>query len=532
MAVFKWTLFGNTIEEETDVDSFLDEREVPNHWRLEDEIAKNDEAPAQENDEYAISDAVLETYYVATFREIYKQQDHVQGQYEQAWQERLKGLNEADKLLNLCVRHGKALVLSWEKRCAKIPQQGNEKLEHAVVRYAEEVWRCILWRTKENRAEIKEGLAKLSETILNNVRVPEGDDQDDSAKWSLRWFLDHLNLLAVQPQRNAKIQKEIRARLCDLPGYLGTPYAERCEFYKEVRRYKWIVREKRDFTPLGAIHMMMFDSEFKKYSADSCQKAADWIANVQKQSCYENIELNALNTLVWNEICDDLRRYLSNMGVLIEAYVDGTRCVAIIDVTLRSGERQYLCFSGVFDSPDPNIQTRFDYADPRLPQNKNISKLKEKIQEIAESMQRNTLWRSMQPELVTANENIRYYYDETDAKKNVTLKQVFQKRKGSLRGQVRMFSCCERKFFTKLETFPSSEVKECEIYVKYEPCGMCVPAIEDFEQKGYQLDIIPGEGPDEDDEDEEKKKRHEEKKKRDKEYKKRYDQLAREVAGY
>lgn len=464
MAIFNWKLFGCTIPEETGEDLSTDSARGPVCPPVPEENSENPDAVEQS---YTISDAVLEAYYVTILRKIYTQKRYTQQRDEGEWRKQLHRLNAIDEMLGLWVKRGKALVSFWEQRYREIPREGNEALENAVRRYAEEAYRRM-----RKGGQKTQNLAELSSEILARA----GEQQNVPPEFDLKKlqdFLDHLNALLEQDVKQREIRAKISARLRWLPQYLGSPYAQRYELYGNLRQYSQFNGADKFSTLL---YMLLDAESFQGYCANCIQTMADYIANRQSEVC----QMNVLACLTdWDNAWDTLKGELEKMPDTQKEYGEpAKRCFALIEVQLRSKTvKYYLAFSGLFDSKDPEIQNKFGF----------YKKLDEALTKIASAVRTELQIPAVR---VTATAAIRYYYS---ANQSVTLGQACRQVQGNFCKIKRMFSCCERKFLTQLETIPAADVWMYTMYIKWNRCELCQTAMEDFERNGYRYDLLPKE---------------------------------------
>lgn len=465
MAIFNWKLFGCTIQEETAEESSPD-REIGSVCPPVPE--ENSENPDDGEQQYTISDAVLEAYYVTVLREIHTQEHYVRGWDEAERRKQLQRLNEIDNLLGLWVKRGKALVSSWEQRYREIPREGNEALENAVRRYAGEAYRRLGKRGRET-----ENLNELSEAIIEHFTARDSNLQGTAGQ-ELRRFLTRLTGLIEEGTEEPRQRRRIYAQLRILPMYLGAPYAQRYALYSELREYNALTGAGRAST---VIYMVLSTTLFEEYCETHIQKMAGYVSDLQNEICQGDVmDFEAQ----WDITYDRLEQELCHLPITNHTYVKGNRCFALIDVILQRGIARYVCFSGLFDSPDPTIRTKFGCD------NKFFAYLKEALLKITEAV-----LPAYGPEnvMITANGNIRYYYRLC---RSVKLEDACLQVQEDFHDIKRMFSCCERKFLTELETISPSHVRVYEMYIKLKPCELCQKAIDSFEQGGYQAKIVCG----------------------------------------
>lgn len=463
MAIFHWKLFGCTIPEETGGDPLPDREYSPVCPPVPEE---NNQNPNDGEGQYTISDAVLEAYYVTVLREIHTREQNVLERDEGERRKQLQRLNEIDDLLGLWVERGKSLVLSWEQRYREIPREGNEALENAVRRYAEEAYRRL-----GNQGRETENLTALSEEILEHFTAP-----NDNLQWSLRRFLNRLTGLIEAFRERPQLRGQIYAQLRELPAHLGSPYTQRHMLYCALREYSVVTGAGRAST---VIYMILSETLFEEYCETHIQKMAGYVSEMQNEICQgDMMDFPAQ----WDSTYNRLEQELQNLPITNHMYVRENRCFALIDVLLQPGGlARYVCFSGLFDSPDPTIRTKFGCN------NKFFADLQDALVKIAGAV---LPGQNPQDVMITANGNIRYYYG---LHRSVKLADVCQQVQEDFQNIKRMFSCCERKFFTELETVPPVNVRVYEMYIKLKPCELCRTAIDSFEQGGYRTKIIYGE---------------------------------------
>lgn len=456
MVIFNWKLFEWTIPEQTNAEFSPNPQDVPHHLDMVyDTPEATEEFPGEQEGRYAISEAVLEAYYVTMLRQIdtHEQQDKKQF------------LDRVDDALNDWVERGKALVSSWEQRYRNLPQRENERLKNAVIRYAEEAYRR-LGRDGQER----ENLPALSREIVAGAGGQE-NPLPDTELAELQVFLARLNALFEQAVQQTEVRRRIYARLRRLPQYLGTPYAQRYALYRQLRQYSLLTGAGRAST---VVYMVLDAESFQGYCENHIQKMADHISRIQGGICRIGTPADLFQ---WDNTYNDLRNQLREWLETNKEYRKGKRCFALIEVFLHSGiVKYYLSFSGLFDSKDPVIQSRFG----------TYPQLDRALTQIGNAV-RSQL--NIPATRVTATVDIRYYYS---ANQSVTLGQACRQMKGDFCKIKRMFSCCERKFFTELETIPAADVRRYKMYIKLNPCELCQTAIDDFEQQGYRNRIIAG----------------------------------------
>lgn len=465
MAIFNWNLFGCTIPEDTGGEP-LPDRECESVCPPVPE--ENSENPEDGEEQYTISDAVLEAYYVTVLREIHTQEHDARRWDEGERHTQLQRLNEVDDLLGQWVERGKSLVLAWEQRYREIPREGNEALENAVRRYAEEAYRRLGTRRRET-----ENLAELSEAIIGHFADRDGSLQGMAGQ-ELRRFLGRLNMLIEVSAEQPRLRGQIYAQLRELPVYLGSPYTQRYMLYSALREYNVVTGAGRAST---VIYIILSETLFEEYCETHIQKMAGYISDMQNEICQGDIMDFAAQ---WGGAYDRLKQELRHLPTTKNMYVKGNRCFALIDVLLQSGIARYVCFSGLFDAPDPTIRTKFGCD------NKFFADLQDALVKIA-----GAVLPGQKPEdvIITANGNIRYYYGLF---RSVKLADACLQVQEDFQDIKRMFSCCERKFFTELETIPPIDVRLYEMYIKQKPCELCRTAIDSFEQGGYQTKIVYG----------------------------------------
>lgn len=457
MAIFNWKLFEWTIPEQTNAEPSPNPQDAPEPLVTEEYSPEETEGfPGGGEGRYAISDAVLEAYYVTMLRQI--------DMHEQQGKKQL--LDVIDDALNDWVERGKTLVSSWERQYRNLPQRENERLKNAVIRYAEEAYRRLGQDGQE-----RENLPALSREIVAAAGAEQIAPPDTDLR-ALQDFLVRLNALFEENVQRPEVRGRIYARLRRLPQYLGTPYAQRYALYSELRQYSLLTGAGRAPT---VVYMVLDAESFRSYCENHIQKMADHISRIQGGICRIGTPADLFQ---WDNTYNTLIDELCKLPETNKEYREGKRCFALIEVFLHSGiVKYYLSFSGLFDSKDPVIQSRFG----------TYPQLDRALTQIGSAV-RSQL--NIPATRVTATVGIRYYYC---ANQSVTLGQACRQVQGNFCKIKRMFSCCERKFLTQLETIPSADVRRYKMYIKLNPCELCRTAINDFERNGYRKRIIPGE---------------------------------------
>ncbi len=371
---------------------------------------------------------------------------------------------------------------SLNKEFDNIQGEDNRQLQTAVYNYANAVYEEInnrdgnidrnIDRFQDMEKRIHEMLTEDTYEILeqyfveinSSIKMCKAEDRHEEYR---------------------RIRNNVYVKVRQLPKYLGSPYAERYKLYSKLQKYPKMahVMPKRHIASnnnsASVVYMLMNQTSFDDYFEKKYELIIQYIQNLQEKTC--DVE-KIINGDKFSNIIYELNDLISKSKIR-EPYLgkDGDdfgkkgRCFAIIDLYLKNGDMQeYLCFSGNFDSTDHSIKSKFG----------EISEYNIAISSIVNS------GKFTNPTLAITNGDIRYYFD--NGSRTINLQQLCTAVDSGYKKLGRMFSCCERKFYSYLEKYAASTIQKYKMFTKYNACEMCLDAIADFNSKSYQGTIIYG----------------------------------------
>lgn len=448
MANIKWTLFSTEINEE---------------------IERYGKTDNRYEDDFVVSDIVSEVFYTNMFKKI-----NVDNQEFENKEKSLKRLNELDNRLNIFMQYGKDILYSLNEEYTRVPVEDNQRLQDVILNYSNTVYDSI----RERRSNL-ERIQSLERVIMEEFPVGE--------EIEVRFIeIRELMLEYLDPDSDSiprRLLQRLYSKIRRIPLYLGSPYEERYRLYDKLQKYPklyntgHVVQQSYQIGMPRIVNTLMFGSSFDEYYEIKYQAILDYIKEVQKKSC--EIKAITLEDEFQKAIVDLNRLINKSTRTMQKRYSekDTGSCFSIIDVHLNNKKIvEYICFSGMFDSMDAKIQKNFD--------TKKGNGLNKAIDDILKSPE------FAHAKLVNTNANVRYYYDSSS--NYITLMDLCNAIKSGYKHLHRMFSCCERKFYTALINYDISEVDKYKIFSKYNPCSMCERAISDFRSLGYIDQIMFG----------------------------------------
>ena len=472
MAIFPWKLFGQYIPETTQMSTEETElspermKETPKD--MQDSRSASEYRKTEAEDGYAISDAVLEAYYLCCLRKIDKPTDPERPGEEPNGadnRERLvEYLNGLDELLFLWVQSGKDLVQSLEADFAAIPQEGGTAVQNIAGRYAQEAYQWLRVRDGNVR-----NLVALEKELCSALPGPQEE---------LRRYLYELREKLLLYRDDGTGLSTIYTRLRELPRFLGSPFQERYALYERLVTYNAISGKRK--SP-KVVEMLLEGRRFRNYCYQRINGVAAHFANVQSEICGTNAVADEKEM---TEKYQRLREELAKIPVTNREYNKKNRCFSMFEVKFKHGNSElYVSFSGLFDADDPIIQNKFGGKYLELDNALDAVTDAVAVADTANSRVSHTVTR------VKTTVDVKYYDGSSH---NVTLKQVCDHVASGLEKLKRMFSCCERKFFAELEKIPSKQVEEYAMYIKVLPCELCKTAKDELESAGYLCRIVVG----------------------------------------
>ena len=496
MAIFPWKLFGQYIPETTQMSTEETElspermKETPKD--MQDSRSASEYRKTEAEDGYAISDAVLEAYYLCCLRKIDKPTDperpgeepngadncerpgeepngadncerpgeepNEMKYDERPWEDPNRAencehlveyLNGLDKLLFLWVQSGKDLVQSLEADFAAIPQEGGTAVQNIAGRYAQEAYQWLRVRDGSVR-----NLLILEEELYS--ALPGSQEE-------LRRYLYELREKLILYREDGTGLSTIYTRLRELPRFLGSPFQERYALYERLVTYNAISGKRK--SP-KVVEMLLEGRRFRNYCYQRINGVAAHFANVQNEICGTNAVADEKEMI---EKYQRLQEELAKIPITNREYNKNNRCFCVFEVTTSSRKTElYVSFSGLFDAVDPIIQNKFRTKHPAL--DSALDAVTAAVRgQFSEPVTR-----------VRTTVDVKYYYRKS---KRVTLGQVCDHVVSGFEDLKRMFSCCERKVFAELEKKTSKYVKKCTIYIKILPCELCKATVNKFRCK-------------------------------------------------
>jgi len=384
----------------------------------------------------------------------------------------LERLNRLDSSLNIFMHSGKDILNSLHEEHVNIIGEDNQRQQEAVNRYADAVYKSINSRSRdiENNQELERGI----------IEAFSLEEEIEEQFVEIRELIIESALLVNTDSQRSQIVQRVYRRIRKIPLYLGSPYRERYLLYNKLQKYpkshdiKHEMLHDSQYDTYKIVNMLMVGSSYDSYYKRKYQDILDYIEKVQKDACSsDTIEFKDK----FDEAIFNLNKLIKNSTKKVKdkySKLDGG-CFSIIDLYLKNGMvNNYICFSGIFD---------LDCFQNKFIINHNNA-LMDAIRAIANSSE------FLNAELVTSNRYVRYYYGANNA--YLTLCDVCNSVNSGHEKRGGMFSCCERKFYTKLEQFDVSDVDKYKMFTKYNACPMCEDAINDFRLAGYVDTIIFG----------------------------------------
>lgn len=482
MSTIIWRLFNTDISEsikdESQQKKGSDFREFDENDNFRTNIQNKDIVEFGENSEeseFSVSDVIRNAFYTATLKKIHSNNEYLENRAEY-----IKRLNDLDGELNKFFASSKNILNSLDEEHGNINGDDNQQMQNAVYNYANAVYESIKNRNKDIKRF--EGLEREIKMML-----PSNDIQ-----MRIEENFKEIRKLVVQcistNDRADKVRliRRVYAKVRKLPVYLGSPYRERYLLYNRLQKYPKL-HDSRSIIHTSdsgnnratIVYMLMIGTSFDIYFNKKYEEIIRYIEEIQENVCN-------IGTIVFQ---DDFERKIYDLNRLIknstrkvkEKYSskDGG-CFSIIDLYLVNGyKKEYICFSGVLDLEDTDFQKMF------IKNQNNADAVNNAIRKIVNSSEFSN------SELIKSNGRIRYYYGNGNDS-YIMLWQLCQSVKIGHEKTHRMFSCCERKFYTVLENFRVYDVEKYIMFTKYNACPMCEDAINTYKNIGYADEIIYG----------------------------------------
>ena len=373
---------------------------------------------ASDEDEYSVSDLVAEVFYVTRLRKIYS---------EDNYEENLKQLNRLDDLLVKFLINGKRILLRMKKKIKENEKlESNWFLEELIIKHYNVV--------KKSKYRINNEIYIIQEQIIENV---EKNNKD--------------NLKRIFE----KINKELTLGVINYPlvtsiiFYLGKTYRKRYILYKKFNKFgksNWSSLNKNKETRFITVALM--GNNFATYFNYRIRNLIKTIQKIQQNIC----EYRFSNLKVLEKFMKTIEPY----EIINKKYIVEKSCFALSEIN----GQEVIAFSGTFESNNSSILKIF-------PNKKEAKELENAISKLEKTL------RFKSSLLVRTEINTKYYVNQS---KHIMLNDILsinvsQSDFKKMKNIKRMFSCCEKKILSK---YPSGIKK---IYVKLEPCKLCVRAI-------------------------------------------------------
>lgn len=482
MPELKWTLFHDLFMEEITPGNETEqkkEQEREQKQKLEQEKEEDDD------ESYELSDVIRDVYYVTTLKKINEPQ------YANQYSEYLKSLNAFDDSFGSFLDTWKGHLKDLEMHYAEIEPDVNQRLGAEAGLFAEDLLKCL--RKDGGQAKDFESQLENINTLLEDQTQQEFQVFSDKITRLLKEYqkaLDKPNNDSDQ-EKSAAIQRRCKSRiyaqLRRLPQYLGKPYSQRYDLYKQLVSYRRFSELKKSPT---VVTMLLQSDSFSAYYTDRVQKIADRVSETQKLMCTDQLSPDSFHQRTM-----DLQKILETDPKTKKDFLGsgggssgngggssgnsgkkGKKCFALIDLHNKKGKvLHYCCFSGTWDYKDTFIKKKQIWT--QFPQFDDT--LKRLVRAYANSIHEPVT-------RIHTNRRVRYY---SALNQPITIKQMINQLASGHNKTKRMFSCCEVKFLSELEKFLSANVKRYEMYIKFTPCELCRCALDSFTASGYPAPI-------------------------------------------
>lgn len=446
-----WKLFDITISEETA------ETEKQNNFN------ENSDFPSDVFNEYnySISDIIQNVFYTDSLKQIYTTNNYIESS-----EEYVNRLNSFDNNLSFFFNRSKEILNQLEFSYNDISSTSNNELEESIYHYTDSIYSYIKHSdtSGENSYSLEENLHSMEADIRSFLPVELHIPLETyySELWTLIRDID-----TSEESNRVLAFSKIYAKIRQLPRYLGQPYSDRYNLYIQLLKYpkypKRIALFKSIMMPghnphAKIIYALTNSTLFDDYFHDSYSAIVTNIEKTQEKVC--TIDTIISNDLFKNAIADLAKAIHTSSKKMRFSYSStGTRCFSIIDLHTSACTYELICFSGVYDSAIPSITSIF-------PENRPLN---DAISKIMSST------RFSSSILIRTNPDIRYYYAP---KSFITLYDIQQSVTSGFKQLGRMFSCCERKFYSIIHTY--SLVSDYHMFTKFAPCEICTDAINDY----------------------------------------------------
>ena len=401
--------------------------------KIEEEIYyESDEYFDTEADIYSISDLVSEVFCVTQFKEIKNNMDiSVDTQDEQ-----INKLQEFSKKLNEFMKYAKEIIRDFIKSFNELNAlKKNEALEELIINYYDDI---------ENNNSLK--IQEIEKNILKNI-------ENEASRNEVEKIFNEKN--------NDKYYV-----LINILRYIGELYEER---YNKYKLLKQMPKKNYADATLWDLPKILMSDYFGEYYKIQLRHRIEFYQDKQKEYC--SININEISSYPINDLLVHIKNYndknSKNDNNFSKNYGDGSRCFALADIKLNGIHKEIIAFSGLFDSEHQYIIDIYE-----LNTNKFFQSLLEAINAIKGSnrfkhsilikTELYTKYYGSDKSYIELNEAINFLKNTNIQYKNKENPILYFKR---------MFSCCEGKI---LSSYPTID----KIYVKKQPCCICVRALE------------------------------------------------------
>lgn len=311
------------------------------------------------------------------------------------------------------------------------------------------------------------GLEQMEQQLMQSVSFQESRDLEMEHIEQLRLLFQKIHLL-IEDSSSHKTTT-IYGILRRVISHLGESYRVRYEIYDVINNMsiRSVNGNGNDLTVqnrVSLVDVLLEEDRFNQYYSAKMDSIGNMLTSLQESACDPVSVLDETNYL---QVTQTLNKYIHKSSRKMRKQYDsesgGGGCLSLIYAKVNSVDKKYLCFSGLYDSDDVEIYSRFINS-------KRIAYMNAIQQILTCNEFQNFTW-------IKATVQIPYYVDQN---RKIRLEDVICNVTGNFQDLTRMFSCCERKFMGYIE---GQTVASVDMYTRFSPCELCTYALSELQSK-------------------------------------------------
>ena len=281
------------------------------------------------------------------------------------------------------------------------------------------------------------------------------------------------------PHEVMKLGKRLVLLINKIPDKAGKHYKTRKDFYTYLHKFERFLNHPLNMSTAHLISEGNNPAELSELVDALTDNIKNFTEDMQHVVCSAAI----YNESTHRDLLKTMKEYINDKSNQLKDYgEDGGRCFALMEVYGSTGYHEIFTLSGVWDSNNVDIEKFFR----KYGRNQNLIDACIQLQSVLGNIEwaiTNDLVKNymldchLEMQCVGTLGDKRSGYDSGFIDHDRELEQVR-----------RDFACCERKMLAYMETRPKdySLNKQCNLFVKYQPCEKCQYALSEFRNRMFK----------------------------------------------